>query len=238
MTSSYPEDFARVLEQVLELPPGRERDALLESLRSRTLAGETADLYAQAFRTVRAADLLSADAHRAPALADDPIAAVLGLVPDDDYQLDPRTLKRAREAARLEPTTFARALAARGWKVSTRDVFNWESKGAPSVSPALVRAAAEVLGTDPDKLTQQATRIAESKPPQAVLVAKAAQASPRFTSLVARFARLQGIPTRMAASALSSRMIATVQRGDHPDADQMLTSIEALIEALETPDEP
>lgn len=238
MTNSDPGDFAQVLEQLLELPPGRERDDLLESLRPRTLGGDAADLYGQASRILRAADLLNADAHRAPALADDPIAAVLGLVPDDNYQLDPRSLKRARAAARLEPTTLARALAARGWKVTTRDVFNWEARGAQSVSPALVRATAEVLGTDADRLARHTTQIAASKPPLAVLVAQEAQASPRFESLVARFAKLQGIPAKMAASALGSRMVATVQRGEHPDADQMLASIEALIEALETPDEP
>ena len=104
--------------------------------------------------------------------------------------------------------------------------------------PALVRATAEVLGTDPDQLTRQTTPIAASKPHLAVLVAKEAQASPRFESLVARFAKLQGIPAKMAASALGSRMVATVQRGEHPDADQMLASVEALIDALETPDEP
>lgn len=237
MTNPNPEDFARVLEQLLELPPGQERDDLLESLRPRTMGGDADDLYGQASRILGAADLLNADAHRAPAVADDPIAAVLGLVPDDNYQLDPRTLKRAREAARLEPTTLARALAARGWKVSAREVFNWEVKGAPSVPPALVRAVSDVLGTDPDLLTRQTARIAALKPPQAVLVAKEAQTSPRFASLVARFAKLQGISTKMAASALGSRMVATVQRGEHPDADQMLASIEALIEALETPDE-
>lgn len=235
MTNAYPDPYSEVLEQLLELPPGAERDRLLESLRLENLGGSTDDMYLEARRVLRAADILWADAHRAPAPEDDPVAAMLGLVPDDNYQLDPRALKRAREAARLQPTTFARALSRRGWKVTTRDVFDWELKGPPSASPALLRAAAEVLHTDPDRLTRPSTRIAASRAPEAVQVANNAVASPRFAELVARFAKLQGIPTKMAHSALRSRMVATVHRGEHPDADQMLASLEALIQALESP---
>jgi len=234
MTSNaHPDRYSELLERLLELSPGRERDRLLESLRLETLGGHLDQMYLDAQRIVRAADLLWADAHRAPALEDDPVAAMLGLVPDASYQLDPRALKRAREASGLQPTTFAQALNRRGWKVTTREVFAWEVKGAPSAPPALLRAAAEVLKVDPDRLTRQTARVAASKPPEAVPVANEAAASPQFQDLVARFARLQGIPSRMAGSALQSRMLATVHRGEHPTPDQMLASLEALIEALE-----
>lgn len=234
MTNADPDPYSEVLEQLLELPPGSERDRLLESLRAETL-GAIDDMYLEARRVLRAADILWADAHRAPAIEEDAVAAMLGLVPDDNYQLDPRALKRAREAARLQPTTFAQGLNRRGWKVTTRDVFDWEIKGAPSASPALLRAAAEVLHTNPDRLIRQTTRIAASRASEAVQVASNAVASPRFAGLVARFAKLHGIPAKMAHSALRSRMVATVHRGEQPDADQMLASLEALIEALESP---
>lgn len=236
MTNAYPDAYSEVLEKLLDFPPGSERDRLLESLRLGKLGGSTDDMYLEARRVLHAADILWADAHRAPALEDDPVAAMLGLVPDDNYQLDPQALKRAREAARLQPTTFARALSRRGWKVTTRDVFDWEIKGAPSASPALLRAAADVLDTDPDRLTRRSTHIAASRATDSVQIVNDAVASPRFADLVARFAKLQGIPAKMARSALRSRMIAAVHRGEHPDADQMLGSLEALIQALESPE--
>jgi len=235
MTNAHPDPYSEILEQLLELPPGSERDRLLGSLHVKTPGGSNDDMYLDAKRVLRAADILWANAHRAPRLEDDPIAAMLGLVSDDNYLLDPRALKRAREAARLRPTAFAQALNQRGWKVSTRDVFDWEIKEASTASPALVRAAAEVLRVDPDRLTRHPTRIAATKAPVAVQVANEVAGSPRFAELVARFAKLQGISARMAHSALRSRMVATVHRGDHPDADQMLASLEALIRALEEP---
>ncbi len=227
-----PNQYAEYLERLLELPPGTERDRLLEELRTWPSAEDTADPFTGAKRVLRAADLLWTDAHSAPALEDDPIAAMLGAIPDAGYQLDPRAFKRAREASGLQPTTVAAALAKRGWQVTIRDVFTWELKGAPNVSPALLRAAADVLKVDPDRFTRPNTA-AVSVPTQAARVAVEAAASPRFAELAQRFARLQGLTPKMSRSVLHSRMLATVNRGEHPTADQMLASLEALVEALE-----
>ena len=229
---AQPDQYTEYLERPLELPPGTERDRLLEELRTWPSANDTADPFTSAKRVLRAADLLWADAHQAPALEDDPIAAMLGLVPDAGYQLDPRAFKRAREASGLQPTAVVAALAKRGWQVTIRDVFTWELKGAPGVPPALLRAAAEVLKVDADRLTRPNTAAARV-PTEAARVAVEAAASPRFAELTKRFARLQGLTPKMSGSVLHSRMLATVNRGEHPTAAQMLASLEALVEALE-----
>jgi|APEBP8051073058_1049385.scaffolds.fasta_scaffold00536_11 DNA-binding transcriptional regulator YiaG len=236
MTNAHDDPYSEVLQQLLELPPGSERDRLLESLHAETPGSAFRDMYLDAKRVLSAADALWADGHRAPTLEDDPIAAVLGLVPDDNLLLDPRALKRAREAARLRPTAFAEALNQRGWKVSTRDVFDWEVKAVSPAPPALVRAAAEVLRVDPDRVTRHTPQDAATKAPEVVRVANEVADSPRFAELVARFAKLEGMSARMAHSALRARVVATVHRGDHPDADQMLVSLEVLIQALEDAD--
>lgn len=236
MNNGHHDHYSEVLEKLLELPPGSERDRLLESLHAETVGSAFQDMYLDAKRVLSVADALWADAHKAPALEDDPVAAMLGLVSDDNFLLDPRALKRAREAARLRPTAFAEALSQRGWKVSTRDVFDWEVKEGFTAPPALVRAAAEVLRVDPDRLTRQSTQSTPTKAQEVALIATEVAESPRFADLVARFAKLEGMSARMAHSALRSRVVATVHRGGHPDADQMLASLEALIQALEDPE--
>lgn len=215
--------------RLLELPPGRERERLLSEL-----SGEGR---AEAQRLLEVADLVWADAHGAPALDDDPAAAVLGLVPDVGYQLDSAALRRARSSAGLKPTALAAALARRGWSVSAGDVFGWETRTAAAVPPALVRAVAEILRIDPDRLTiASASRnrpaVGASQP--AVMIAAEVASAPQFRALVERFARVQRMTTKMASSALQARMLATVHRGDQPTAEQMLAAVEALVDALES----
>lgn len=173
------------------------------------------------------ADLLWESAHGAPPLDSDPVAAMLGLVPDSRQVLDPKALARARKAAHLKPSQLAERLAARGWDVQTRDVFRWENQSTADVAPALIEAIAEETGTNMDRLTTNPGMTAE----QATIAA--ATQSPRFAGLVERWARIQRVPSTLAASALESRMLATVHRGDRPDTDQLLQSLDALVTALE-----
>lgn len=215
------EDWEEVLSRLLEGGPGSKRDELLAGLSDgdRDKVRSLLDV----------ADLVWEAGHGAPPLEGDPVAAMLGLLPDPDYYLDSKAFSQKRKLAGLQPSELARRLTDRGWKVSASDIFRWETKFASEVSPALVRAIADVLKSEPDSLITHVAAASSVGP----LVAKV-KASANFWVLVERFAHLQGLSRMMAASALESRMLATVHRGDPPDADQMLASLEALVRALET----
>jgi hypothetical protein len=176
---------------------------------------------------IEVADLLWEAGHGAPPMGVDPVAAMLGLIPDRQYSLDSKALARARKNAKLKPTELANRLIARGWEVQARDVFRWETQSAIDVAPALIRAIAEEIGTDVDRLTTAQRATAEHNAVTAVT------RSPGFEALVERWARIQGLSHALAASALESRILATVHRGDRPDADQLLQSLDALVTAVE-----
>ena len=174
------------------------------------------------------ADLLWEAAHGAPPLEQDPVAAMLGLVPDSSRALSDGALKQAMQAAGLKPSALAGKLAERGWEVATRDVFNWQTRGTASVPPALIQAIAEVTGTAADKLTVDRGESPAHRALQTVT------ASPAFQVLVERWARLRGTTMSLGASALEARLAASVFRGSTPDEEQMLASLDDLITALES----
>ena len=176
---------------------------------------------------IEVADRLWEVGHGAPPLGSDPIAAMLGLVPDPRFALDSKALVRARKNAKLKSSELANRLAARGWDVQVRDVFRWETQSGADVAPALIRAIAEEVGTDVDRLTATQQPTAEREAVTGVT------RSPGFERLVERWARVQGMSRALAASALESRMLATVHRGDRPDAGQLLQSLDALVTAVE-----
>ncbi|WP_122818954.1 hypothetical protein [Nocardioides pantholopis] len=215
--------------RLLELPPGAERESLLSTLPEAEQAA--------ARRLLNVADLVWEDAHGAPALEDDPVAALLGLVPDAGYQLDPAALKRVRSGAGVKASVLADRLTRRGWSVSAVDVLGWETRGAAVVPPALVRAVADVLHTDADRLTAPARGAVKSGAGAEVVAADVANevaGTVRFRGLAERFAALQNMTQKMAESALHARMLATVHRGDQPNAEQMLSAVEGLVDALES----
>lgn len=177
------------------------------------------------------ADLLRDVAHGAPPLEHDPVAAMLGLVPDSGRSLSEGALKRAMQAAGIKPSALAERLSERGWEVATRDVFNWQTRGDISVPPALIQAIAEVIGTAADTLTVDR---GESPAHQSL---QSVTASPAFKVLAERWAHLRGTTLGLGASALESRLAASVFRGTTPSEEQMLASLEALIEALESRDD-
>jgi len=184
--------------------------------------------HAEVESLIEVADLLWEAGHGAPPLESDPVAAMLGLIPDPRYALDPKALARARKNAGLKSSELAGRLVARGWNVQVRDVFRWENQLSVDVAPALIKAIAEEAGTSVDRLT--ASRQASADHDAVAAVTR----SPRFERLVERWARIRGISRALAASALESRMLATVHRGDHPDADQLLQSLDALVTAVES----
>lgn len=173
------------------------------------------------------ADLLWEAGHGAPPLEKDPIAAMLGLVVDPHCMLDPKALTRARKSARLNAGQLAERLAARGWEVTGNDVFKWENRSTAGVTPALIQAIAEEIGTSVEHLTTdtQPTTLHNS-------VSEVSQ-TPRFKELAHRWAHIRGVSLDIAASTLQSRMLATVHRGQHPDTEQWLQSLEELVRAME-----
>ncbi|MGN7970199.1 hypothetical protein [Microbacterium sp. 22296] len=178
---------------------------------------------------VEAADLAWSSAQGAPALEDDPVAAVLGLVPDPEIELDGPAFVAARKRAGLTVSDLALRLTARGWDVTSKEVFAWESqRNAPKV-PALINALANEVGTDPDRLRRRSGEDPERSKLAAVM------SSAAFKNLAERWARLQGTTIALASSALESRMLAAVHRGGAPEAEVLLDSLEAMVSAVEEP---
>lgn len=94
------------------------------------------------------AELLWEAGHEAPPLEADPVAAMLGLIPDPRLGLDPRAMSRARKNAKLKPSDIAGRLQTRGWDIAVRDVFfQWENQTDANVAPALIKAISEALAS-------------------------------------------------------------------------------------------
>ncbi len=179
---------------------------------------------------LEAADLAWESQQSAPPLVADPIAAMLGLVPDPDMELDGKALAAARKRAGLTLSDLAAKLTARGWEVTNKDLFAWESgRNAPRV-PALINALADEVGADADRLRRRAGEDPERARLAAVV------SSPAFKGLAERWARVQSTTLTLATSALESRMLVAVHRGGAPDADVLLDSLEAMVSAVEGSD--
>ena len=176
---------------------------------------------------LKAADVAWASQQSAPPLADDPVAAMLGLVPNSELELDGKALSSARKRAGLTVSALSQRLAARGWEVANRDVFAWESGKNLTHVPALINALAEEIGTDADRLRHKSGADPE-RARLAVIVGSEA-----FKVLAQRWARIQGTTVALAASALESRMLVAVHRGGAPEADVLLESLEALVDSVE-----
>lgn len=183
---------------------------------------------AQIVALFHAADLLwLADA--APPIEDDPVAAMLGLVPDAGLSLDPKKMERVRKRTHLKPSTIADRLNARGWEVTPSEVFDWQRHAHPDIPPALIDALADVLGASPEALTSSNEETIVQPEINEVLD------DTRFETLVARWGQLSGMAPASARSSLKTKMLATVRRGDHLTANQWLGVLEALVEAKEKP---
>jgi hypothetical protein len=195
-------------------------------------AGVSAEEWAEVGRLADIENALFDDAHGAPPLHEDPVAAFLGLVPDPHLSLDQKAFTRARKNAGIAASALAQALQARGWEITTGDVVRWQSKTADEVSPALIKAIAAELRTNIDALTSDKSTSTNADALQQVT------RTPAFAALVARFAAVRQIPQSLAESTLRSRALATVHRGDVPAPQQWLASLEAFVSALEERNEP
>ena len=90
-------------------------------------------------------------AAQVPVRADDPVALLLGLVPDPAVVVNGRKLAAARKRARLDLGQLVDHLRARGWDVTTQQGLQWEL-GQPQLPPALIAALAEELSVEDDAL--------------------------------------------------------------------------------------
>lgn len=94
----------------------------------------------------------------------------------------------------------------------------------------MVQAIADILGARVDDLI--------SAPSSASLPDHlgAVRAHPLFEQLVARWSQARRVSRAVAAATLESRMLATVHRGEHPDTEQLLRSLDALVASVEQAD--
>lgn len=216
------EERDRLVAELLERP--QERALILgDAELSDQERAELADI-------VETADALWLAAQGAPALEDDPVAAMLGLLPDSECRLDSAALSRVRKRIRLSVSDVASALRERGWDFEKSDVFRWETRTATDVPPAAIQALADILRAPVDDLI--------SAPSEASLpryVGKV-RAHPLFEQLVDRWAQARRVSRPVAAATLESRMLATVHRGEHPDTEQLLRSLDALVTSVEQAD--
>lgn len=207
---------------------------LLERPQERALILGDAELSdqerAELAEIVETADALWLAAQGAPALEDDPVAAMLGLLPDSECRLDSAALSRVRKRIRLSVSDVASALRERGWEFEKSDVFRWETRTATDVPPAAIQALADILRTPVDELIS--THSAVSLPRHVGEV----RAHPLFEQLVDRWAQARRVSRPVAAATLESRMLATVHRGEHPDTEQLLRSLDALVTSVEQAD--
>lgn len=206
------------VEVILEMPAGPQRDeaiALLDDADRGLIARlDAVDEFVR--------DSLTS----APALALDPAAAILGLVPDASMQLDSAAFAQACRKRGLLPNALAESLRSRGWRVQPSDVFRWQTGGTSDVAPALILAVADLLAANPEELTSSSPSVLDR-------ITAIVMATQQFDELVARFARAQQTSVDIARSALRTRMLATVHRGDEAEPEQMLASLEALVSTFE-----
>ena len=194
-------------------------------------SGTDPQVWAQMKEMAETTFTLRASTAAIPPLEQDPLAAALGLVVDEQFSLDGRALARARKAAGVTVSGLASSLAAQSWTVRTGDVLRWETRSAGDVSPALIASIADTLRVSPDSIVLKPAPAASA--PSADVTS-----TDRFGALARRFAAVRGVPASMAASMLRSRGLATVHRGGPPDADSWLDSLEAFVAALEEQREP
>lgn len=212
----------RLVDKLIDQPQERGR-----LLREAALADDERE---QILGIAETADALWLAAHGAPALQDDPVAAMLGLLPNDECRLSSAALRRARKRAGVSVSDVAERLHQRGWDFTHGDVFRWETRTADDVPPAVVEALADILGSPIERL------LAGPSSTSVPSLMDAVRSHPRFEELVDRWASAQRVSRNAAAAMLESRMLATVHRGEQPDPEQLLGSLDALVASIERSD--
>lgn len=167
---------------------------------------------------------LRSGARTAPPLEEDRTAALLGLIPDSQTRLSRTALKRVRKGAGLTVGDLATRLTARGWDVTQADVFRWENQGDPDLPPALIESISIVLRTSAVTLTE--ARYVSGEPVVDI-------DAPAYRRLADRLAEALGVTVELAAARLRTAAATAVHRGDRPQDDQLLATLEAYVRAAE-----
>lgn len=167
-----------------------------------------------------------ADAEDVPALADDPIALALGLVPGAGDVLSPTRLKAARQYANLKLSGLTLALQARGWQVDTKTVFAWQTTPTPA-APALIDAIAAVLDVQPDGLREPQVNAGD---PDTVFH------DPQVVIELERWSRDSKTPVRDLHRKLAVRLSTAAARNRTADLDQEF--VLKVVEVLRRLDRP
>jgi hypothetical protein len=94
----------------------------------------------------------------------------------------------------------------------------------------VIQAIADILGSPVDDLISAPS--SASLPDQVGAI----RAHPLYEQLVARWSQARRVSRAVAAATLESRMLATVHRGEHPDTEQLLRSLDALVASVEQAD--
>lgn len=212
----------RLVDELIDQPQERGR-----LLREAALTGNELE---QILGITETADALWLAAHGAPALQEDPVAAMLGLLPSDECRLSSAAFRRARKRAGVSVSDVAERLHQRGWDYTHGDVFRWETRTADDVPPAVVEVLADILGAPTAKL------LAGSSSASVPSLVDAVRSHPGFEELVDRWASAQRVSRNAAVAMLESRMLATVHRGEQPDPEQLLGSLDALVASIERSD--
>ncbi|KQV06692.1 hypothetical protein [Leifsonia sp. Root112D2] len=173
------------------------------------------------------AELLRLD-NDVPPLEQDPVAAMLGLIVDPSVVLSSRAFTTARRNSGIAPSALAAKLRDRGWQVSAADVARWQSHAPTDLTPALLAAVADELHTELGTITDSAP----ARPDWLI----AATATGKFANLSTRWARLKSLSLPAASAILESRLLATVNRGDRPETDDLLETLDAFVSTLEQRD--
>jgi hypothetical protein len=159
-------------------------------------------------------DRLIADEPILP-LGADPAAIALGAVPDT--LLDPAAIRQARQARNLRPSDIAGSLKARGWPVTTADVFAWERR-AEQIAPALLADLAAALDVQAIVLTvpQSGTARADPEPgaaEEAMTTFLQVLYSDELNEVVRQWADLLGLDPEAAREDLQQRLSGAAYRG-------------------------
>lgn len=166
---------------------------------------------------------LRVGANAAPPLHQDKTAATLGLIPDPAVQLDPARLRTARTRAGLSIADLAEHLTARGWEVTTAQVFRWETQPIHDLPPALIAAVTDELGAPDGTLLR-------SQPAPATRLSMTQEA---VRGLVDRFAAVLGLNQEAALGRLNAVAVAAVHRGEQPQEEELLHRLDLFVTTLE-----
>ena len=164
---------------------------------------------------------MSLEVPGAPVLDQDPVAAMLGMVPDLTREVDGAAVKRARVKSKLQVSEVASQLKERGWQVSAAQVRDWETKPGQVLPPALTLRLATILNLLANVITR----------PIGQLVPADVADRPRWGRLVQRVAALWCVPLDSAEPRLVAAL--TTARFRNETTDSYLEAAESLVAQME-----